>query len=47
MELELLLESREGTQKKKKSLSYKYLEEYRTSIIVENDINRYFNIPGV
>jgi hypothetical protein len=47
VELELPLESREGTQKKKKSLSYEYLEEYGTSVIVENDIDRYFDIPRV
>jgi hypothetical protein len=47
VEPELPSELREGTQKKKKSLSYKYLEEYGTSIAVENDINRYFDIPRV
>ena len=47
VEPELPSETRESTQKKKKSLSYEYLEEYGTSVAVEDDVERYFDLPGV
>jgi hypothetical protein len=47
VEPELPSQSREGSQKKKKSLAFEYLEEYGTSVEAENDIDRYFDLPAV
>ena len=44
---ELPSQSREISQKKKKSLAYEYLEEYGASVAVEDDIDRYFDLSGV
>jgi hypothetical protein len=47
VEPELPSQSREVSQKQKKSLAYEYLEEYGASVAVEDDIDRYFDLSGV
>jgi hypothetical protein len=39
--------SQAKAKKRKSSIKYKFLQEYRAAITTNNDINRFFNLLGV